>query len=205
VVGLVGGIGSGKSRVAQELERLGAVILDGDRTGHVVLEDPQVVRELTSRWGEGILQADGRVDRKRVAERVFAPPPWGPENLRYLEKVAHPRIGSLLHEQLDRLRRQSAGVVVLDAAVLLEAGWDRWCDRIVFVDAPRDVRLARCRQRGWSDEQFAAREAVQMELDRKRSLADHVIDNASDVGSMRRQVERYWHDELDRPSDRPLR
>jgi len=193
VVGILGGVASGKTLVAAELARLGASVLDADGAGHTVLCQADVRDALVARWGRAILCRDGRVDRKALARIVFAPPPSGPAELAYLERLTHPPIGVLLRQQLADLTRRGVAVAVLDAAVMIEAGWDRWCDRMVFVDAPRETRLARCRRRGWTDEEFARREAAQESLERKRARADVIIDNSRSAASTRRQVERFWH------------
>ena len=82
---------------------------------------------------------------------------------------------------------------MLDAPLLLEAGWDGLCDTLVFVDAPRPLRMARAVGRGWREEEFAAREGVQKSLDSKRARADVIIDNSGSPESTRAQVERFWH------------
>ncbi|MCH8045216.1 MAG: dephospho-CoA kinase [Planctomycetes bacterium] len=193
VIGIIGGVASGKSFVAQELKQLGAVVLDGDTLGHEVLRRPEVIEALRERWGDEVIVAGGRIDRSMVASIVFADSDEGRRELKFLEQLTHPKIGELLRRQLDELAAAGqAPVVVLDAAVMLKAGWDGRCDRIVFVDAPREVRLARARERGWSAEVFSAREAAQESLDAKRELADVVIDNSSSLELVQAQIEHLW-------------
>jgi dephospho-CoA kinase len=115
-----------------------------------------------------------------------------PGELAYLEQLTHPHIGRCLRERIVELSRAGVRATVLDAAVMLKAGWDDACDRILFVDAPRDLRVARARQRGWSEAEFAAREAAQESLDDKRSRADVVVDNSSTLENTCAQVERFW-------------
>ncbi len=193
VVGVAGGVASGKSVVCRELGRLGAVVLDADKIGHEVLEEPAVREAVRTVWGDEIVTSEGKVDRVALAKRVFAPSPGGPPQLAQLEQITHPRIGSRLKEQIDKLA--AAGetpVVVLDAAVMFKAGWHRLCDQIVFVDAPATIREARARQRGWTAEHFASREAAQMPVEEKRKFADIVIDNSGDLAHTIEQVERVW-------------
>ncbi len=155
VIGITGGIASGKSLVAEQLAELGAVVLDADRVGHAVLREPAVRAALCARWGPGILDGDGEICRRVVAEKVFAPPPDGPRELAFLERWTHPRIAARIGKQLQELRqRGDLRAVVLDAPVLYKAGWDAWCDVIVFVEAAAAVRAARARQRGWSESQW---------------------------------------------------
>jgi dephospho-CoA kinase len=194
VIGVAGGVGSGKSMVSQRLGALGAAVLEADRVGHDVLREPEVKGAIRRRWGEGVFGPDGEVDRRRVASIVFAPPPEGPPELIYLEQLTHPRIGEHLRRSVDRIARQRQHpVLVLDAALLIEAGWDVLCDKILFVEAPRAVRLARARQRGWTRAEFEAREAAQAPLDHKRARADIVIDNSSTPEYTSRQLEPVWH------------
>jgi dephospho-CoA kinase len=192
VVGLLGGVASGKSLVARQLCDLGAGLLDGDRAGHEVLRLPEVERLVRKRWGNAVFAADGHVDRRALAQVVFTPPPDGPRELEHLERITHPKITNRLREQAATLAAAGMSVAVLDAPVMLKAGWNEFCDSIVFVDASREVRQARAQQRGWSQEDFAAREAAQESLDVKRRLADTIIDNSGSTSDTRAQVERLW-------------
>jgi dephospho-CoA kinase len=138
------------------------------------------------------LDAAGEIDRRKVAEIVFAAVPESRAELTFLEQLTHPLIGQRLQEQLAELHREGVRAAVLDAPVMLKAGWDRMCQRIVFVDAPRDVRLARARQRGWTEADFAAREAAQEPLETKRSRADVTLDNSLTRQHLYAQVDRFW-------------
>lgn len=188
VIGIIGGLGSGKSLVARYLAGQGVALVEGDRLGHEVLAEPAVIEALRERWGEDVLDPEGQIDRAAVAARVFASPPAGPAELAFLEGVTHPRIAALLNERLDQLRQSGAGMVVVDAAVMLKAGWDRFCDLIIYVDAPRQLRLARCRKRGWSEEQFDLRQRAQLPLGIKRDRADITIDNSGSPESALSQL-----------------
>ncbi len=204
VLGLVGGIASGKSLIAQLLAQHGAIVLDADRAGHEVLRDPAVQQELRFRFGNQIFTAKGDVDRKSLAAIVFA----DPEALKFLECLTHPRIAQRLQEQLAELQQnkaqfqESPGQVslkpapiaaVLDAPVMLKAGWDRLCDEIWFIDAPADIRLQRALERGWTPEEFASREAAQEPLWQKRDRAQCTIDNSGALESTAKMVERCWN------------
>jgi dephospho-CoA kinase len=192
IVGLLGGVASGKSLVARQLCELGAGLLDGDRAGHEVLQLPEIERQVRQNWGDAVFGAEGRVNRKALGKIVFAPPPEGPRQLQRLEQLTHPEIGVRLQRQAEDLAREGRKVAVLDAPVMLKAGWDKFCDRIVFVDAPREVRLARAIGRGWNQEDFAAREAAQESLEVKRAHADTTIDNSGSPEATQAQVKRLW-------------
>lgn len=191
-IGILGGVASGKSLVAQELARLGAGLLDADRAGHEVLRMPEIEAALRQRWGEGVFDLRGRIDRARLAAIVFAKTPDGPKQRKYLEQLTHPEIGRMLAAEAERLEAAGCRVAVLDVPLLLEAGWDRLCNTLVFVDAPRPLRLARARGRGWSEEEFAARQGAQQSLDAKREMAEVTIDNSGTTEQTRHQVERFW-------------
>lgn len=204
VVGLTGGIASGKSVVAKAFEDLGAILLDADRAGHAALQSPDIVEAIRHRWGNAVFDADGKVSRIAVAKRVFDPV-HGAEERAFLEQLTHPRIAELLGAQAEQ-DTQGQGdvqahhgvlpghqVAVLDAALLYEANWDRLCDLVVFVDTPRQTRMARALRRGWSETDFTNREAAQLSVNSKRERADEVIDNSGSLDYVHTQVERLWH------------
>ena len=193
LIGIVGGIASGKSLVSSRLATLGAEVLDADLAGHDVLREPAVKEAVRARWGDDVFDSDGEISRAKVARIVFAANTAGHEELRFLEELTHPRIGQRLSEQIARWARDGATTAaVLDAPVMLKSGWDNKCDTIIFVDAPREVRLARARRRGWDEADFEAREAAQHAVEEKRRRADVVIDNSSTLEHVYAQVDRFW-------------
>jgi dephospho-CoA kinase len=197
IIGLIGGIASGKSFVAQILRELGAEVIDADRLGHEVLRLPEVIEAAQKRWGHDVLGADGQIDRPALARKVFpsADAQGQPDaERRYLEELTHPRIGQLALARLAELASRPVPVpaVVFDVPLLLKAGWNQYCDCILFVDATRETRLARARARGWSEQEFDAREAAQESLDEKRAIADAVVANDGSPAQTRAQVEQFW-------------
>ncbi|MEW4569943.1 dephospho-CoA kinase [Tautonia sp. JC769] len=196
VVGLVGGIGAGKSRVASELAARGAAVLDADAIGHALLDQRPSRNAVVARFGEDVLDASAgeaeepKIDRAALGGIVFA----APHALRALESILHPRMRSTFEKAIRRVgRRREAPMVVLDAAVLFEAGWDDLCDAIVFVDAPDRVRRARIAEsRGWTGEQLAAREASQWPLGRKREQSDHVLNNHGTPEELAARLDALW-------------
>jgi dephospho-CoA kinase len=190
VVGVSGGVASGKTTVRQSFERLGAGVLDGDQAGHDVLGEDAVKAAIRRRWGENMLDSAGEVDRRRVAEIVFTPNDEGSAELRFLEDLTHLRIGARLVSEARRLADAGARLIVLDAAVMEKSGWDRLCDTLVYVDADRPARLARALTRGWTEDDFNVRETAQESLEVRRGRADVVIDNSGSLEHTHAQVER---------------
>jgi dephospho-CoA kinase len=193
VIGLVGGVASGKSLVAECFAKLSAEIIDADRLAHAALSEPQVIDAARTRWGRDIVGADDRIDRGALAEIVFAAPPVGPRELAFLESLVHPRVRLRVDQRLAELaRRADCRAAVLDAPLILEAGWGPLCDWLVFVAADRPQRLARAQRRGWSERQFAAREAAQWPLEKKKRRCHVVIDNSGAAADTSDQVQRFW-------------
>ncbi len=195
ILGMVGGVASGKSTVAREFARLGAVVLDADESAHRALQEPDVKAALVQRWGEEILAPDGRVDRRAVAAKVFGSGAAEGER-RFLEGLVHPRVRKDLEAQMERLAAEGVGVVVLDIPLLVEVGWQDMCDVVYFIDVPRSERLRRAQERGWSEEDFSRREAAQASVEVKRAAADRVIRNDGSLDDLRHQVAAAW-DELE--------
>jgi dephospho-CoA kinase len=186
VLGLLGGIGSGKSAVAAELVKRGGWLVNADLLGHEALQQADLKQRIIAHFGQGILDDAGEIHRKKLGAKVFA----DPSELRALEAIVFPFIGDRIREEIAQAgRRDGVRFIVLDAAVMLEAGWNGACDKLIFVDAPRTARIARAqRQRGWSEAELAAREALQMPLDEKRRRADAVIDNSGPPEALTEQV-----------------
>jgi dephospho-CoA kinase len=192
ILGLIGGVACGKSAVADALARRGAEVLSGDKVGHQVLDEPEVRDALVARWGRGVLSAEGRIDRPAVAKIVFAPTPEGAAERLYLEQLTHPRIRQRMEAAIRQLPDASVPAIVIDAALLIEAGWSSICTDIAFVDCPRDERLRRAQTRGWTAEEFSRREAAQLPIEEKKLRATHVIDNSGSLADLDREVDRLW-------------
>jgi dephospho-CoA kinase len=195
IIGIVGGVASGKSTVAETFARLGAGVLDADRAGHEALRLPAVEAAARRRWGPTVFGPDGRIDRGRLARVVFAPGPEGRRERNYLEQLTHPEIARLLGRQAEDLAASGVAVAVLDAPLLLETDCEdfrKQCEKVVFVEAPREVRRRRALARGWSEADFSAREDAQESLERKRAAADVMIDNSGPPERIEAQVEQFW-------------
>jgi dephospho-CoA kinase len=187
VIGLVGGIGAGKSRVAAALACRGGRIVSGDEAGHEALRQSELKQRIAARW-PGVIDAADEVDRRKLGAIVFADEA---ERLA-LEQIVRPWIGERLRAEIEAARLDPAvAFVVLDAAVMLEAGWTDVCDLLVYVNVPRDVRLKRItEQRGWSAEEVARREAAQMSVEQKAAAALVTIDNAGPPEALEPQIDQ---------------
>ncbi len=187
IIGIVGGIGSGKSFVADLFGELGCLVIKSDDQVYQAYRLPEVKQTLREWWGEAVFDALGEVDRRAVAERVFV----DAKQRQRLEKLIHPIVTQLR----DRLMRKYADdaqvkAYTWDTPLLYEVGLDRACDAVVFVEAPREARLERVlKQRGWDSGELDRREKSQMALDKKRELAQYRVVNTADAASTRRQVE----------------
>ena len=204
VIGLAGGVASGKSLVASCFEHFGAIVLDADRVGHEVLKEPDVMAAIESQWGKIVLN-NGEIDRSALARIVFSSTPKDSNQLEILEQITHPVIGLRIREQLAQLESKTPAVV-LDAPVMFKAGWDRLCDKIVFVDAGLSIRQQRAGQRGWDVDELARREARQMPIDEKRSKSTDVIDNSKskeETYDQARDLWRAWNLPLPKQLDSP--
>ena len=185
VVGLVGGIASGKSSVARLFQAQRPMLhLDADAIARKVSARAAVRKALASRIPAAVDPKTGCVDREKLARLVFS----DPETLAALEEITHPPIRRAI---IDGIKRAGADWVLLDAALLQESGADALCDAVVYVACPARVRRRRAiRDRGWSGAEHRAREARQWSCRRKRARATHVVDNGSSPERARRDVSR---------------
>lgn len=188
-IGLTGGIGSGKSTVADLFEELGAYVIDADAVAReVVAVGTDGLRALVDAFGPEILQPDGSLDRPRLADIVFA----DTTARATLNAITHPRIAARTAELISALPAQA--VLIHDVPLLVELGMQENYDFVVVVDAPDDVRLDRLVARGHTLEDAAARIAAQAPRDVRLAAADLVIENSGSLAELRRQVAAAWPD-----------
>jgi len=190
VIGLTGGIGSGKSTVAQFLAELGAVILDTDRVGHEVLKpDTEAWREVVAAFGRQILTPGGDVDRKKLGEVVFG----NPESLVRLNQIVHPQIGKVVKAQLEEYRRQGVRVVVLEIPLLVETGGTSLVDEVWVTIASESAVLRRLKERSeLSRQQSLARIRSQISNEERVKHADVVIKNDGSLDELKAKVKKLW-------------
>jgi dephospho-CoA kinase len=201
VVGLVGGIGSGKSSLARHLARSRpAAVIDADSIGHEVLHECEVREQIARAFGRSVFDNQGVVDRKALGRLVFGDDPAARQARQTLETIVHPRIAARLAQRIAQAQGDpGAEAILLDAAVLLETGWRALCDKVVFVDVPLAERQRRVGlSRGWSPGELARRESSQKPLVEKRREADFVVDNSGSLDSAAEALAAIVFDEVDR-------
>jgi dephospho-CoA kinase len=191
IIGILGGIASGKSTVAAEFAKLGCKVIDADKIAHKLLEQKTVKEKVLGYFGRAILDPEGKIDRKKLAGAVFA----DADKLSSLNRIIHPLVlerAEELIEQYDRHNQVKA--IVLDMPLLVEVGWAGRCDRLVFVDCRRKLRADRAKKMGFGENQLKIRENSQISLDNKVDLADNTVENNSDFSALVRQVADIFSD-----------
>ncbi|MFM8825444.1 MAG: dephospho-CoA kinase [Actinomycetota bacterium] len=188
LLGLTGGIGSGKSTVSSMLAALGAVIIDADAIVKELQEPGQpLLAELAAEFGASILREDGSLDRLALAGIAFA----DKEKVAALNKIVHPAVGREMNRRLEE-QRGTDNVVVLDIPLLAENPREGLCG-VIVVDVPVDTAVARLmEQRGFSEEDARARIANQTSREKRMEIADKVINNAGSLDELRAQVDGVW-------------
>ena len=206
VLGLVGGIGSGKSTLARKLAELGATVIDADAVGHALLNQGPVQEILVRHFGPEILGEPDEGGTRLIDRRTLGTIVFSDEAARkVLDETMHPRMRTTFERVISRVARQvypkpgalrlPPPVIVLDAAILYEAGWDELCNLVVFVDAPRKDRLKRVKeQRNWLPDEFDRREAAQWPVELKRTQADAVVKNPDgvDPAALDAELNKIW-------------
>ena len=191
-IGITGGIGSGKSTASQILGELGAEVIDADRVGHrIYLPDTPAWREIVATFGDGVLAPDRTIDRTRLGPIVFS----DPSALQKLNAIAHGKIFSYIQGQIDYMQqKQATRVVVVEAAILLEAGWRSLVDQLWVVVSDIDVAIARLKAyKNFTEDQARARIAAQLSNEERMAQADRVLWNNTDLATLRQAVEAAWH------------
>jgi dephospho-CoA kinase len=189
---VTGEVGAGKSTVARLLESLGGALIDADRVVADLWRTPEIVAAAVGRWGEEVLDGAGRVVHKAVADRVFAES--GRAEYEWLSRLLFPRVRKELDRRVGRLRAEDWCVVVVEIPLLFEAGVASWVTVKVFVTAPRPVRAARCRARGWDEAEMARRERFFMPSEERMALSDRVVHNDGGLEALGEAVEKIYNE-----------
>jgi dephospho-CoA kinase len=190
IIGLTGSIGSGKSTVARFLAELGATVIDADRIGHTLLKPgTEVYRKVIASFGQGILAADGSVDRARLGEIVF----HDEKARKRLNRITHPAIKREVIGLLKRYNREGKKAVVLEVPLLLEAGWAPLVDEVWVTAASGATALRRLKERGGLSERDAlARIRTQLSLEERAGKADLIIDTECSLDELKAKVRELW-------------
>jgi dephospho-CoA kinase len=186
IIGIAGGIGSGKTFVARLFGELGCLVIHSDEQVRAAYQDPAVQKILRQWWGDQIFRADGTVDRSIIAAKIFD----NPMERERLEHLLHPWVNTA-RQQVMRQGANDPQVLafVWDTPLLFETGLNRQCDKVVFVETPDALRQSRLREsRGWDEAEWRRREFLQWPLDKKREMSDDTVVNTADAGYVRRQV-----------------
>ena len=190
VIGLTGNLGTGKTEVAQTLAELGAAVINADELGHELFQPGSLTyNEVTAAFGKSLLRSNGEIDRGRLGQLVFA----DPDRLKKLNRIMHPRIYEIVKQKIEDYGKSGAGVVVVEAALLVEAGWKPLVDRLWVTTAPEETIAKRLeKSRGLSEEQVLARLRNQMPQTEKMKHADVIIDTDVPVALLRARVKELW-------------
>ena len=194
VIGLTGGIGTGKSEVTRLLQALGAIVINADRVGHEAYNPgSESWQQVVEAFGEDVLQPDGEIDRRKLGAIVFS----DPEQLARLNQIMHPRMARIVAEDLEELRAQGTQVVVVEAALLYEAGWDSLVDEVWATDSPVEAVIQRLQARnGMSPEEVLKRIDSQMDRSERLDRAQVVVDNSGDVAALEETVNNLWENRV---------
>jgi dephospho-CoA kinase len=190
VIGLTGGIGSGKSTISKYLAELGAVVIDADKVGHEAYKPgTPAYNDVVAAFGTDIIDKKGEVDRKKLGAIVFA----DSESLARLNKIMHFRMREMIEEMIKNYRRQGVDVVVLEAAILIEANWVSLVDEVWVAIASEQAVVKRLNeQRGLAEDQARARIQAQITAKERAKYASAIINNNGNLDEMKAQVKMLW-------------
>jgi len=190
IIGILGGMCSGKSSAAEAFARLGCGVIDADKIAHEMLENERIKSQIREFFGKGVFTEDGRIDRASLGEAAFDTA----ENVERINAIIHPPVLAKIEDLVDKMKqKENVRAIVLDMPLLAEAGWADKCDKLVFVDCKDEIRGQRAGQNGvFSKNQLKKREKFQISLDKKTKIADYTIYNNSGLSAMAEQVERIF-------------
>ena len=194
VIGLTGGIGTGKSEVARLLQALGAVIINADDVGHQAYKPgSESWREVVEAFGDDIVHPNGEIDRRKLGAIVFS----DPGQVARLNKIMHPRMARIVATQLEALRSQGTPVAVVEAALLFEAGWDSLVDEVWAIDSPLESVIHRLQARnGMSAEEVLQRVDSQMDRAERLERAQVTLSNDGDMAALEGWIQKLWNDRV---------
>ena len=190
VIGLTGGIGAGKSEAARYMTSLGAALIDADQVGHEAYRPhAEAWRRVVDAFGPDILSPDNEIDRPKLGAIVFS----DPAQLARLNAIMHPLMAKMVQQKITDLQAEGATVIVVEAALLYEAGWDSLVHETWVADAPETAVINRLSQRsGMTEAEARKRLASQMPRPERLNRADAIIDNSKDLAAMQQAIDGLW-------------
>lgn len=190
VIGLTGGIGTGKSEVARLLEGLGAVVISADQVGHqAYTPHSEIWEEVVREFGQDIVHSNGEIDRKKLGAIVFS----NPARLEQLNRIMHPRMARMVADRIEQLRQAGTPIVVVEAALLFEAGWDSLVNEVWVTDSSEEAVVGRLKVRNGLDEAEAVKRVrSQMSRSQRLERANVVVDNSGDKATLERTIRELW-------------
>ena len=190
VIGILGRICSGKSTVAREFARLGCGVVDADEIAHGLLEKSDIKEQIKEAFGNDVFNSTGQVDRNKLAEKVFE----DEKTVERINRIIHPPVLAKCEELIAEFNSRSGiKAIVLDIPLLAETGWLQQCDKLVFVDCDEEIKARRAVKKGlFSKNQLKKRENFQIFLDKKKKIADYIVDNNSGLSATAEQVVRIF-------------
>tara|TARA_B100000809_G_scaffold164269_2_gene161625 strand:+ start:6624 stop:7229 length:606 start_codon:yes stop_codon:yes gene_type:complete len=193
ILGILGGIGSGKSTVTDMFAALGANTLDADAIAHELIEKEETKATLRQWWGDEIITAEGKVDRTKIAQKVFS----DAAELIRLNSLIHPEVRKRIEEGIGKFMAKNGEekkLLVLDVPLLASSTLRDLCDEIIFVNSDESLRQSRTQLRGWSSKDLKQREACQVPENDKKKLSGFIINNSGSLDETRQQVEALYQD-----------
>jgi len=192
IIGILGGICSGKSSVAAEFCKFGCGIVDADEIAHGLLNEETVKGKIISIFSNDILDEQGKIDRKKLAKEAFI----DTQKISELNSIVHGQVLSKAEELINQYNSNpKVKAIVLDMPLLMEVGWDKKCDKLIFVDCKRQLRAERAQKYCDFDEnELKIRENFQISLDKKKKISDNVVNSNSDFLDLSRQVAEIFSD-----------
>jgi len=185
IIGLLGGIASGKSTVAAELAKLGCLVIDADVLAKQILLDEDIKKQIRHKFGDEVFDKQGQIDKKKLAQRAFE----NAETVKAINAIIHPPVLMKTEELINSCQRLPVKAIVLDIPLLAEVGWDKKCDKLIFVECDNPTRLKRAQKRGIFDEnELKKRENFQISLDRKKEIAHYTIENDGGLSKLIGQI-----------------
>ncbi len=190
IIGIIGGIGAGKSSVAQAFAELGCSTIDADKIAHDLLDTPDLQKKIILLWGQDLLTPTGQINRSKLGKLVFN----DPAKLDQLNQIVHPPVLLEIERLITQYQQKpEIPAIILDMPLLVEVGWAVHCDHLIFVDCDPSLRLQRIHKDGrFSLEQWEKRENYQISLDTKQQLADTTVSNNSGFSALVKQVAKIF-------------